>query len=341
MDERLSLEREPKGTEKARLLITVVFGAVGLFVSILHAKPERWAILSGLNDFPQLYFGPKLLASHELYRFSSMHALQLKTLGYANDHIQYVRLPYYAVLLWPLSLLPFKVAYAVWQVCSLGALIGFVRLWSANRALAFGICCWFPPVLVNFGSGQDVTFLLLWAALSTVLFQRGSPFWAGVVLALCAAKFHLLLFLPVMIVARRLWKVGAGLAAGSAVLLAISFISCGWDWPILWYRTISDPIISPVMHFSPLGLLSKSLGHSSFVVAGACLIIGIASVVWFCTRNSDFRLALSVALAVGPICAYHNYTQDYLLVLPLLLIGIDKLVEPNRIRNPKAANVPV
>jgi hypothetical protein len=78
-------------------------------------------------------------------------------------------------------------------------------------------------VAANFANAQDVTFLLLWAALAVVLVRGGADFAAGLVLALCAQKFHLLVFLPVLIVAARRWRLGAGLVAGSAVLLALSF----------------------------------------------------------------------------------------------------------------------
>jgi hypothetical protein len=305
----------------AFIVVTVLFAAAGLVVTTLALSPNARTILLGLNDFPQLYLGPKLLADHELYSFSSMMARQAALFGRTCEHIQYVRLPYLAVLMWPLSLLPYGVAYPLWQICSVGALGGFIRLWHTHRPTAVAISCWFPPVAATLANAQDVTFLLLWIGLGARLFQTGFPFTAGCVLALCAAKFHLFLFIPVLVVAGRLWKFGLGLAAGCSALLAISFIAAGRDWPVAWYHAVLNPLVHPdVARLSLLGKLSDILSGPILVAAVGTVITAAGCAVWLCARRSSFPLALSVAVAAGPLCAFHVYLQDYLVWLPLVLI---------------------
>ena len=112
-------------------------------------------------------------------------------------NIQFIRLPYlgrrYVALQHVCRTTP---AYALWQLCCLGAMLGFVLLWPAKRMVTLLLCCWFPPTAASFANGQDVPFLLLWAAVAAYLVHGRKDFSAGLVLSLCAAKFHLLLFLP-------------------------------------------------------------------------------------------------------------------------------------------------
>lgn len=248
-----------RGERAARVLITAVLAVIGIAMMTVIVVPNVPDALRGINDFPPLYFGPKLLATHDLYNPARMIELQEKHLGLHCAEIQYVRLPFYAVLWWPLSLLPFGAAYGIWQCCSVGALAGFLRLWAVNRSMAIAIACWFAPVMVNFALGQDVTFFLLWAGICAYLFRRGAHFDAGLVLTLCAAKFHLLLFLPVLILAGRRWKLGLGLVTGSSLLMGVSFLAAGWDWPFAWYRAVSNSAVHPrITHFSLLGRLSAN-----------------------------------------------------------------------------------
>jgi hypothetical protein len=325
-----------RGERAARVLVTAVFAAIGIAIMTMIVAPDVPFTLRGLNDFPQLYFGPKLLATHDLYNPARMMELQESHLGFHCAEIQYVRLPYYAVLLWPLSLLPFGAAYVIWQCCSVGALAGFLRLWAVSRSMIIATACWFAPVWVNFALGQDVTFLLLWAGICAYLFRRGAHFEAGLVLTLCAAKFHLLLFLPVLILAGRRWKLGLGLVTGSSLLMGVSFLAAGWDWPLAWYRAVSNPATCPsVTRFSLLGRLSAVLGQSQFLVVAGVLILAVGCAVWLCARRADFRLALSVALAAGPLCAFHVYMQDCVLWLPLILIVGERVMGRSK-RQPAA-----
>jgi hypothetical protein len=74
-------------------------------------------------------------------------------------------------------------------------------------------------------------FLLLWIAIAAALFERGRRFAAGMVLALCSAKPHLFLLLPLLLLGRRMWSTIWGLLAGGALLAAVSFAAAGPHWP--------------------------------------------------------------------------------------------------------------
>ena len=318
------------GRQNARLRMGLVIAAclAGLIALALPFVRDWDDIRQGFNDFPAFYLSPRLLGTGHLYDQTAFLAEQGRLLGRTSANIQFIRLPYFAVMLAPLSHLPYLAAYALWQTLSIAALAGFAWLWPANRPLAHIIICWFLPVAANLANGQDVAYILLWVAIAAALVRRGRNFSAGLMLALCAAKFHLFLFLPVLIVAKRMWRLGAGLVAGGAFLLAVSFLAAGWGWPAAWLESIRSPLPNPnLAKTSLLGLVAEAVhGPGLWVVAGA-LVLLTGAIVYGLAQRSSFTLGLGAALAGGLIVAFHVYVQDYLLALPLILTLASGLVD--------------
>src|SRR2546421_345900 len=84
--------------------------------------------------------------------------------------------------------------------CLLGAavLVWFALLWPGGP-VTWMVTCWFLPAFVALFNGQDAGDLTLWVALAAVLVRRDRRFLAGMVLALCASKYHLAILLPIAI----------------------------------------------------------------------------------------------------------------------------------------------
>lgn len=308
------------------LFLFIPLAFAGVVVLSLSYRNSWHPIVTGLNDFPAFYFAPRLMAEHALYDPAAMDAKQTGNLGKSNANIQFIRLPYLAAAMWPFSLLPFRPAYALWQLGCLGAMLGFVLLWPAKRVVTLLLCCWFPPAAASFANGQDVPFLLLWAAVAAYLMHQRKDFSAGLVLSLCAAKFHLLLFLPVLVIAARLWRLAFGMSVGGSVLVAVSFLVGGLNWPAELYRALANPSVHPSLHGSLLANL-ESLGiHGAALgVLAALIALAGAAAVWFCARHADFPLALGVALGAGTLTGFHVYLQDYLLWLPLISLVLTRM----------------
>jgi len=306
----------------------VIAGLAGLIALTMSFAPVWDNVRQGLNDFPAFYVAPRMLATGDLYHPAAFLAKEKEVVGRTNKSIVFIRFPYVAVLLAPLSRLPFSVAYAVWQALSLAALGVFAWLWPARRPIACVICCWYPPVAANFSNAQDVAFLLLWLALAVWLADRDREFGAGLVLSLCAAKPHLFLFLPVVIIGRRMWKVSAGLAAGSAILLAVSFLAAGTGWPAEFLQAIRDPVVHPgIGKVSLVGFAGGIVQGPALGILVGVLILFLGTIVYRIARRRSFAMALAVGVAAGPVVAFHVYIQDYLLALPLVLILAGKAVE--------------
>jgi hypothetical protein len=315
---------EPSPRARRGYLPWLLACVAGLMVLGLSVRVDWPDIVRGLNDFPAFYVAPQMLATGDLYHTEAFLARQQQILGISNPVIIFVRLPFVAVMLAPLSRLPYLAAYAIWQALSLAALAIFVLLWPVKRALAFAVCCWFPPLAANFDNAQDVTWLLLWVAFAAWLCGRGKDFAAGLVLALCLAKPHLFLLLPAVVIARRMWNLAAGFAAGAVALLALSFAAAGTGWPADFLRTIRNPAVNPsLQRSSVLAAIHEALSGPLFWCIAAMLVIALALVVYRISLRRSLTVSLATALAAGPIVGLHVYRQDYLLVLPLILILID------------------
>lgn len=300
----------------------------GILVQILPLLRKYVEIRKGLNDFPALYLAPRALSTGSLYGPLDSVTEEKEILTHVSPAIRFIRLPFVAVLLRPLSWMSYENAYLVWQSVSFLALAFFVWVWPARRMLSILICCWFPPVALNFANAQDVTFMLLWIAITARLVLRKSDLAAGVVLALCSAKFHLCIFLPVLIVAKRMWRFGAGLTLGCVALLGISFAAAGPDWPAAYLSLLRSPVIHPGLTSSSVIAMAARVmgGLALWIFTGALVAVIAAAVYWTGTRY-DFPVALGAAFAGALVVGFHVYVQDYLLALPLLLTLMDRKFE--------------
>ena len=292
----------------------------GIAVSVLFYGSALGLTARGVNDFISLYAGARLAGTANLYDTERNIGVQNAAAGWSSSNMLFCRLPYYATLLWPLGQLPYATAYRIWEALSLLTMIAFALLWPIpDRKTTILACCWSVPVFTVLAGGQDVGYLLLWVALVVRLMRSGRVFAAGFVLALCAAKFHLFLMVPIWIAAQRRWRLGVGLLSGGAMLLAFSFATGGIDWPERYARFLLDPKTNPNLADMP-NLHAMLAGVAS---AGWLEMLGAVSVaagVWTAARNADFDYGLAVMLAGGLLTGRHTYLADCALLVPAGLI---------------------
>ncbi len=321
---------DAKARPHPRLRATVlpIAAGLGLLFQTLPFVPAWDAVFRGRNDFSMLYVAAHLLRSGGLYDSPVFLAKQAELFGMTNRNVLFIRLPYLALLCEPLGRLPYPMAYGIWQALSLAAFILFVLFWPANRPAAVLACCWFPPLASNFANGQDVTFLLLWMALAVRFAARGEEFAAGLALSLCLAKPHLFLFLPVLLLVRRNGRFAAGLSAGSAVLIAASFLAGGKHWPLELLTLIRQPAAHGITaKYSALALLGSVAPPAAAAMLALLLTGALAVAVYRFARRRSFMEGLAGAAAAGPIVGFHVFLQDYLLALPLVMILVSGALE--------------
>ena len=274
---------------------------------------------AGDSDFLSFYAGAKLAGSPHLYSVQRVNAIQANYARKPEEVRAYIRLPYYAALLWPLGRLPYRKALVIWELINIAALAGFILFWSP-RAINFPLACFYFPTWQGLMGGQDVPLVLLCFSASAFLLLRKRDVAAGLVMALCAAKFHIFLLLPLVIVARRLWRFGFGFATGSAVLLAACFAVGGRDWPARYYELIqiNERAQASQRHMPNLNGLFHAWPYATLWVAlfSVAVLVG----TWYVARRVSLRDAMAFMLCGGLLVSLHAFIYDFCFLLPFFLL---------------------
>jgi hypothetical protein len=280
------------------------------------------------SDFNQFYSASKLAGTGHLYDFDRIRELELRN---GPHPIPFGRLPVYAVLLKPLTVLTYSYARAVWLLVNLAALIGFATLWPVRRRQdAIMMLCWSCPAAILLSTGQDTGLFLFIVAVGLRLLQSERDFAAGLVFSLCAAKFHLAIGIPIFLLARRRWGALAGGVAGGLAQLAISFAAEGREWPsrLLRLSSISDFSPSPAKMPNLLGLThGLPLGGA---VEAVLALLALAA-VWIVARRSALTIGATAAVVAGLLVSHHAYVYDAVLLLPAIALAM-RLPVPKALR---------
>ena len=292
------------------IALLVLCGWLAVFTS------SRGRILNGENDFLQMYGGARLVGTGELYSAEAMLNIHEEVTGKVYPSILYVRPPFLAWVLKPLGALPYRTAYLIFQILSFTALAGFLALYLRSCPELLVFTCASGAVVANFANGQDVAFCLFFAGLSLAAARRGLDFAAGVILALCAIKYHLFALVPLVVIAQRRWNILAGGAAGGAVLFLISCAADGWDWPARCLARLLDGRVHPSQDAMPNvhGALT-SLGIGSPVLEGLLVAGVIGLVVVAAVRIRDYDTAFALGIIGSLLTGFHAYLQDCMLLL--------------------------
>ena len=137
------------------------------------------------------------------------------------------------------------------------------------------------------------------------------------VAALCMAKLHLFLLVPIWIVSQKRWRLGAGLAGGLLTCGAASFALQGPDWIQRYIHLVLNPIQNTGEAFMPnLHGLCSALALPLAVELAMCAVV--AWVVWRTCHRAPEN-AWVATLAGGLLVSRHAYTQDCLILLPSLV----------------------
>jgi hypothetical protein len=146
--------------------------------------------------------------------------------------------PFEALLFVPFTYVPYRAAYMLWTITSLGLLIIAVLLIQARTELTSSISRFtrvradmglvtavfltFAPATTCLLLGQDCMLMLVVYSLAFVLLKRGSDCLAGCVLACGLFKFQLILPFALILLLRHKWSALRGLGLVGTLLVLIS-----------------------------------------------------------------------------------------------------------------------
>jgi hypothetical protein len=308
--------------------------AVGLTLLIFLGLLQRDRFFPGQNDFLQLYAGAKLSGTPDLYSPAAARRIHGEATGVELVGVYYSRPPFYAFLLRPFGMLPYRAAYWTFEGISFAAFAVFLILFvpQCKELILFSSLCF--PLLSDFLNGQDVTLVLLLAAGSIIAIRKDHEFLAGLLLSLCAIKGHLFVLTPLVFLIHRRWRVLIGGAAGGLALTLISFLTDGWDWPRRYLALLANPELHPNPSSMPnlRGLIFGITGAEhpgDYWLLTIFVIAAVASLAW---KTKDLEMAFAFSLIGGLLVGYHAYLQDaVLLLLPFAIVIAKSKIVPLRV----------
>ncbi len=290
----------------------ICLGLVFLWVLVLTQRQT-----TQLNDnFLALYSAAKLLGTGELYNPDALYQIEQEFGGEPDETHRFARPPFYALGLWPLTLVSYPATFLIWRLLTLASVIGFVFVWARpSRTASLTACVLSLPLLLAIAQGQDTPFLLLFIALMVRDAERGRDLEAGLWLSLCAIKFHLFLLVPLVIVAQKRLRIVGGLGIGAAALFVVSFVAGGLSWPLDLFKAATAPGFSSSPHLMPniYGLVGAQGVITVGEICGAALA---GAVVWFGSARWDFPTAIACGLAASLLTSRHAYLPDAVLLIP-------------------------
>ena len=202
--------------------------AVGIALLSTLVALQWHRTIRGQNDFVALYVGAKLVGSPDLYSRPANEAMIQSILGATMQSVIYTRPPFYAALLKPLSFLPYLAAYGIFCAACLSGILWFVIRFSKECPALPLYTSFAVPVAAFLPEGQDTPLLLIFIGASILLSRQKRDFLAGLVFSLCAIKFHLFLFIPLLLLLKKRWHILAGAACGSGVISPWASSLPGW-----------------------------------------------------------------------------------------------------------------
>jgi hypothetical protein len=295
--------------------------ALGIVFLLSLAYLQRERALKGQNDFVQLYAGAKLAGTPHLYSRAANLALIQSIQGFTMQTVVYTRPPFYAALLRPLALLPYRVAYAVFSLATLAGILWFVIRFSRECPSLPFFAAISIPLLTALCNGQDTPLLLAILGGSILLTRRKMEFLAGLVLSLCAIKFHLFLFVPILLLVKKRWRILGGAASGIALLAGLGVLVNGIDSTSKYITVLRDPWINP----SAIGMPNLH-GLVAILHGDARLeMLLIASVLlaflWITQRSENYEFLLAASLVCGLLVSFHSGVADDVVLFPAFVMA--------------------
>src|SRR5947209_2789488 len=115
------------------VLMTCVLLCATVLALVLIGPGYREKAVLGQNDFLQSYAAGRVIGHGDVYSVEEIARTCLESAGVVQGIVSYMRLPFWALILKPLTWLPYIAAYILYSAVSLLCFAGFVRCFLAPR----------------------------------------------------------------------------------------------------------------------------------------------------------------------------------------------------------------
>jgi hypothetical protein len=353
----LGSERLADGWAATRMIIESRFGRLATMIVCslflifgLYRQIRAQSTVPSLIDFYPYYNAALAIRHHVNPYLPVVAAIDRYVPGHALPGLLYVYAPLFAILLIPLTLLPFHAALVVWDVCLLAFLLG--GMYTFARAVGMRLSLLtilFLGAAVSLQSSIRDEFYLAQADIF-LLFLVCVAFWAfaqrnstagGIVLAAaCVIKPQLLILVAFLVWKREIKSVIVTIVAYLALLLT----------PFLWlggqslrdaltaWQFWSNQLVSFDNNAAPKAILARLFTVNEYVhplvvapvlmtAIWLALALGVTALLMAVVSQRPFGpdvrsflelgIVITAMLLISPLTEYIHLT---LLVLPLLAL---------------------
>jgi len=288
----------------------------------------QWVVAYGSdhfhNDFTFYYAAARIGVTHGWQSIYDLN-LQQTELDAIGSRIRiaelarYISPPPVAWLALPLTLLPYPVAYVLWSVMLLAALVGtwYLAAPGAGRLRLIHLVAalaWLP-VIYALQLGQPGLFVAFGVAGSYALLRKHRQFLSGLALGVIVLKPQLGFLLPVALLAGGRFRALAGAAVAIAVLLTGSGLNVGPDGMAAYAERLSFAADVPVNRQLTIALVIGGLGAARLVQA-AIAIWALALVFRLRKQSPEWIYVLAI---LGGLLATPYLHLDDLVMLGLAI----------------------
>ncbi|OBH56112.1 mannosyltransferase [Mycobacterium sp. E2479] len=334
----------PAAPKPQRLASALQVAAPMLLVASIVAR-LAWTYLApnGANFVDlHVYLGGSAAIDHPGTLYSYVYADQTP-----DFPLPFTYPPFAAVVFYPLHLVPFGLVAFLWQIATMAALYGAVRLSQRLMGVAAGaegrrvamlwtaVAIWIEPLRSTFDYGQ-VNVLLMTAVLWAVYTTR---WWLSGLLVGVAAGIKLTPAIAgLYLVGARRWGAAAFSAVVFVATIGISVLVVGDQTGFYFTELLGDAHrVGPVatsFNQSWRGGISRILGHDvgfgpplvAAVVASAVLAV----LAWRALHSSDRLGRLVVVELFGLLLSPISWTHHWVWLVPLMVWAIHGPVRESR-----------
>ena len=310
------------GSARRRNLVIAGAGAaiVVLAAYDLVIWAQNYAADNFHNDFTFYYAAARLGLTHG---WSGLYDLKLQQeqLDAIGSRItiaelaRYISPPPLAWLVVPLSLLPYRVAYALWSAILLLGLALTWRLASPGsgrvRVLYLVAAVGWLPLVYGLQLGQPGLLVAAGVAGSYALLRRERPLAAGACLGVLVLKPQLAFLVPAALLVTGRWKAFSAATVVVAVLAIFSMAALGPDGVATYMQRLNFASGVPVNQSQTLASL---IGNLPVTRAVQALIALWTLLLAYRLRRRGPELPMALALVGGLAAAPYVHYDDLLML---------------------------
>lgn len=349
------------GKHDSYLSTRVWLGLSGLFIILIVLQSMAlYTVFTskypGANDFFVRWLGGREYLLHGTNPYDQSVAEQAQramfgglaqpnTQGY-NDQAYFAYPLYTLYFFWPLSLLPYAWAQAIWmtllQYMLLGLTILSIRLarwspptWLFWLTVFWGIFLYNGARAIILGQFSILVGLALLLALWAVDHRRDG--WAGVLLAISTIKPQMVLlvivFLLVWAVAQNRRRLVVSFGASMVVLIGSSMLLVP-SWPLDFVNNVIA-YSAYVGHGTPLEnllhfMLPASIAAPLAVILSILLFLLLLPGWWlaFNGQSGAYTWAIMTTLTIGSLIAFRSATTNQVILYLPIFFFCQRLTEP-------------